>query len=87
MINRLYILFKLGRKLSKSDALKIATKFNEPPFVIKMLFKIIGFTFSNSNEVSQIRSEEQKLSNSLQSMGTTFIKLGQFLATRPDIIG
>ena len=28
-----------------------------------------------------------RLSNSLQSMGTTFIKLGQFLATRPDIIG
>ena len=27
------------------------------------------------------------MSNSLQSMGTTFIKLGQFLATRPDIIG
>ena len=23
----------------------------------------------------------------LQGMGTTFIKLGQFLATRPDIIG
>ena len=23
----------------------------------------------------------------LQAMGTTFIKLGQFLATRPDIIG
>ena len=87
MINRLYILFKLGRKLAKSDALKIVTKFKEPPFVIKILFKIIGFTFSNNNEVSQVRSEEQKLSNSLQSMGTTFIKLGQFLATRPDIIG
>ena len=29
----------------------------------------------------------KRLSNSLQSMGTTFIKLGQFLATRPDIIG
>ena len=27
------------------------------------------------------------MSNSLESMGTTFIKLGQFLATRPDIIG
>jgi len=87
MIKRLYTLFKLGRKLAKSDALKIATKFNEPPLIIKILFKIIGFTFSNSNEVNQIRSEEQKLSNSLQSMGTTFIKLGQFLATRPDIIG
>jgi len=28
-----------------------------------------------------------KLCNALQGMGTTFIKLGQFLATRPDIIG
>merc|ERR1711965_1207880 len=31
--------------------------------------------------------EGQRLSNTLESMGTTFIKLGQFLATRPDIIG
>ncbi|SVA79984.1 uncharacterized protein METZ01_LOCUS132838, partial [marine metagenome] len=67
--------------------LKIATKFNEPPLVIKILFKIIGFSFSNNNEINQIENEKQKLSNSLQSMGTTFIKLGQFLATRPDIIG
>ena len=87
MIKRLFILFKLGRKLAKSDALTIATKFNEPPLVIKILFKIIGFSFSKNNEVNQIENEEQKLSNSLQSMGTTFIKLGQFLATRPDIIG
>ena len=28
-----------------------------------------------------------KTLRSSQSMGTTFIKLGQFLATRPDIIG
>ena len=87
MIKRLFILFKLGRKLAKSDALTIATKFNEPPLVIKILFKIIGFSFSNNNKVNKIKNEEQKLSNSLQSMGTTFIKLGQFLATRPDIIG
>jgi len=87
MIKRLFILFKLGRKLAKSDALTIATKFNEPPLVIKILFKIIGFSFSKNNEVNKIENEEQKLSNSLQSMGTTFIKLGQFLATRPDIIG
>ena len=32
-------------------------------------------------------SDGEKLSNSFASMGTTFIKLGQFLATRPDIIG
>ncbi len=87
MIKRLFILFKLGRKLAKSDALAIVAKFNEPPLIIKILYKIIGFSFSNNSEVGQTQSEEKKLSNSLQSMGTTFIKLGQFLATRPDIIG
>ncbi len=87
MIKKLFILFKLGRKLAKSDALAIATKFNEPPLLIKILFKIIGFSFSNKNEVNRIENKNKKLSTSLQSMGTTFIKLGQFLATRPDIIG
>ena len=87
MIKRLFILFKLGRKLAKSDALKIATKFNEPPFAIKILFKIIGFSLKNEKQVNQKENENQRFSNSLQSMGTTFIKLGQFLATRPDIIG
>ena len=87
MIKRLFILFKLGRKLAKSDALKIATKFNEPPFAIRILFKIIGFSLKNEKQVNQTENENQKFSNSLQSMGTTFIKLGQFLATRPDIIG
>jgi len=87
MIKRLYTLFKLGRKIAKSEALVIATKFHEPPFLIKIFFKIIGFSFSKNNEPNQIGSNEKKLSNSIQSMGTTFIKLGQFLATRPDIIG
>ena len=39
MIKKLFILFKLGRKIAKSDALKIATKFNEPPFLIKIFLK------------------------------------------------
>ena len=87
MIKRLYTLFKLGRKIAKSEAIVIATKFHEPPFLIKIFFKIIGFSFSKNNEPNEIGSEQKKLSNSIQSMGTTFIKLGQFLATRPDIIG
>ena len=32
-------------------------------------------------------SDEERLCKSIQSMGTSFIKLGQFLSTRPDIIG
>jgi ubiquinone biosynthesis protein len=87
MIKKLFILFKLGRKLAKSDALNIVSKFNKPPTIIKILFNILAFSFSNTKKVNLNTNEGERLSKSLQSMGTTFIKLGQFLATRPDIIG
>ena len=87
MIKKFIILFKLGRKVAKSDILNIVTKFQEPPFAIRILFKILSFSFSQKKEMDIQKDEGERLSNSLESMGTTFIKLGQFLATRPDIIG
>ena len=47
----------------------------------------MSFSFSQKKEIDTQKDEGERLSNSLESMGTTFIKLGQFLATRPDIIG
>ena len=87
MIKKLLILFKLGRKVAKSDILNIISKFQEPPFVIKILFKILSFSFTEKKLIVENTDLGERLSNSLESMGTTFIKLGQFLATRPDIIG
>ena len=87
MIKKLFILFKLGRKLAKSDVLNIISKFNKPPTIVKILFYILAFSFSKTSKNNINSTEGERLSKSLQSMGTTFIKLGQFLATRPDIIG
>ena len=87
MITKLITLFKLGRKIAKSDILNITSKFQEPPLAVKILFKILAFSFSTKKQMSIEISEGERLSRSLESMGTTFIKLGQFLATRPDIIG
>src|SRR6056300_1104991 len=87
MIKKLIILFKLGRKVAKSDILKITSKFKEPPLAVKILFKILAFSFSEKKPSNIKQDEGERLSSSLESMGTTFIKLGQFLATRPDIIG
>ena len=86
MIKKIVTLFKLGRKIAKSDILNIVSKFQEPPLVIKLLFKILSLTFSKK-KIDSNKNQGQRLSDSLESMGTTFIKLGQFLATRPDIIG
>ncbi len=87
MITRLIILFKIGRKLAQSKILDIFSKFHEVPTFIKILFYFLSFSFKKNDEINYNVEEEKRLSNSLQSMGTTFIKLGQFLATRPDIIG
>jgi len=87
MFKKIFTLFKLGRKVAKSDILKITSKFQEPPIIVKIIFKILSFSFSNENQIKVSKDEGERLSNSLESMGTTFIKLGQFLATRPDIIG
>ena len=87
MIRKLIILFKIGRKIAKSDILSIVSKIKKPPLAIKILFKILSFSFSPKKRIEKNKDEGERLSDSLESMGTTFIKLGQFLATRPDIIG
>ena len=86
MIKKFITLFKLGRKIAHSDILEIISKFQKPPLAITLLFKFLSISFSPKKKDS-IKSEGERLSDSLESMGTTFIKLGQFLATRPDIIG
>ena len=80
------MLFKIGRKLSTSGAISSVYEIYNPPIAIKVLFFIIGFNFGNKKNYKNL-SAGTKLCEALQGMGTTFIKLGQFLATRPDIIG
>jgi ubiquinone biosynthesis protein len=86
MFKKLFMLFKIGRKLSTSGAISSVYEIYDPPIIIKILFFVIGFNFGNKNNNNNL-SVGVKLCNALQEMGTTFIKLGQFLATRPDIIG
>ena len=87
MIKKLITLFKLGRKVAKSDILNIASKFKKPPLAVTILFQLLSISFSKKEQKDFKKDEGERLSSSLENMGTTFIKLGQFLATRPDIIG
>ena len=86
MFKKLFTLFKIGRNLSTSGAISSLYELYNPPITIKILFFIIGFNLKESKTPVNL-SRGEKLCNALQKMGTTFIKLGQFLATRPDIIG
>ena len=88
MIKKILTLLKIARKIAQSDVINIISKFHEIPKTVKFFSYIFSFSFSNPKKLdSKNINEEEKLCNSIQEMGTTFIKLGQFLSTRPDIIG
>ena len=87
MIKKIFTLFKIARTLAVSDALKIIYKFHKPPLFVRVFFKIFSISFDKTNSGNMNISDEERLCKSIQSMGTSFIKLGQFLSTRPDIIG
>jgi len=85
IFNKFFILFKIGRKIGKSNIINIVSETHKIPVFIKLFFNLLAFSFSSSNNTKS--KGKENLSESIQEMGTTFIKLGQFLATRPDIIG
>ena len=86
MFKKIYNLFKILRKLSTSGAVEVLDEIKPIPKFIKFFFNI--FSFRHKNKVDKLnQTSGEKLCDALQGMGTTFIKLGQFLATRPDIIG
>mgnify|MGYP006114103481 FL=1 len=86
MFKRVFRLFQIARRLSTSGAINTINQIHEIPMSINLFFNFISIGSETSHLDSQKKPGE-KLCLALQGMGTTFIKLGQFLATRPDIIG
>ena len=74
-------IIKIGYTLSKHDALMdLLVLFGEQPKALERLRK-----FNIKYDVDG--KPETKLVIALQGLGPSFIKIGQALATRPDIIG
>jgi ubiquinone biosynthesis protein len=86
MFKRVFRLFQIARKLSTSGAIDTINEIHEVPTPINLFFNCISMG-SDVNQMNNKNKPGEKLCLALQGMGTTFIKLGQFLATRPDIIG
>ncbi len=86
MLKRVIKLFQIARKLSTSGAIETVNEIHSMPTSLNLFFSIIAIG-SNPRPSENQKTPGEKLCKALQGMGTTFIKLGQFLATRPDIIG
>ncbi len=85
MLKRFFKLFQIARKLSTSGAIDTINQVHQIPVSINLFFSLISIGSKSTH--LQNNNPGQNLCEALQGMGTTFIKLGQFLATRPDIIG
>jgi len=86
MFKRVLRLFQIARKLSTSGAIETINEIHQIPLPLNLFFNFISIG-SESSRIDIQKKPGEKLCLALQGMGTTFIKLGQFLATRPDIIG
>jgi ubiquinone biosynthesis protein len=85
MLSNFFILVKIGRALARSNSLYIFEEFYRPPLSIKILIKIFNLTTFKKD--LENKSPGERLKNAFLTLGPAFIKLGQFLATRPDIVG
>ena len=86
MINKIFILLKIGRALAKSSTLDYFDEVYKPNLFIRVFIKIFGFSSLKKKSLDS-KSVGLRLTNALKELGPTFIKLGQFLGTRPDIVG
>ncbi len=75
-------LLKAGFTLARHNALLPPEKSSELPAPLRAILKLaqIGKTETYS-------SQSSRLTTALSSLGPSYIKLGQFLSTRPDVIG
>ena len=86
MFKRIVKLFQIARKLSTSGAVETINELHKLPTTLNLFFNIMSIG-SYAKSLDKKLPAGEKLCSALEGMGTTFIKLGQFLATRPDIIG
>jgi ubiquinone biosynthesis protein len=86
MFKSIFQLFRMARKLASSGAVEAVNDVYSIPFTIKLFFDFFSIG-STKKILNKSKKPGEKLCDALEGMGTTFIKLGQFLATRPDIIG
>jgi ubiquinone biosynthesis protein len=81
-IANLWRLFRAGRILARHDALMELEALGPPPLAARL-----ARTFLRIGTRPVATHEDNPLAAALTELGPSYIKLGQFMATRPDVVG
>src|SRR5437868_4512126 len=82
-LNNLQRLFFMARTLARHDALVPYEYRARAPAWLRLTARLLG----RGRRSDAHLPPGQRLAKALEAMGPSAIKLGQFLATRPDILG
>ncbi len=82
-MSNLLRLIKVARALARHDALVPREYLDAMPFSLKLARRLLG----SRHRKNDTASPGERLARALESLGPAQIKLGQVLATRPDIVG
>ena len=74
MFKKLFMLFKIGRKLSTSGAISSIYEIYNPPITIKILFFVIGFNFNDKKNNNNL-SPGTKIVQCTSRNGNNFYKI------------
>ncbi len=86
-IRNLTRLVRAGRVLARHDALFPLELRGEMPAALLMLLTAAKLRMPWEERAESGEEPAARLATALEALGPSYIKLGQFLATRPDIIG
>ena len=81
-IGHVLSLIKAGRTLAAHDALLLPEQIAQLPWLARLGLRIAKIGAGHGN-----LSQDNAVSSALSTLGPSYIKLGQFLATRPDLVG
>lgn len=77
-----FALLRAGRTLAAYDALMTPEQIQQLPWAARL-----GLSVAKFGTRKPEKSGEMAVAAALSSLGPSYIKLGQFLATRPDLVG
>lgn len=78
-------LVKVGLTLARHDALFPLEIIGRPPLILRLVRWIAKLRFGGDHD--DARRPGERLADALQELGPSFIKFGQALATRADLVG
>lgn len=82
-VRNLWSLWRSGRKLAAHDALIPSEVLDNAPPLMRLGRFVMGFGAAKDDA----GTPGDRLGRALAELGPGFIKMGQFLATRPDLVG